>query len=169
MQQTKLYGDKISVSGTFPKAGTQAPEFSLCTIDLEEINLSSFAGKKLLLNIFLSVDTPVCATSVQKFNEQVNDDTVVLCISADLPFSASRFCISQGFENITMASFFRSPEFTEDYGVNLNQGRFKGLASRAVIVINEEGLVCYSELVKDISREPNYTGALSALANINFY
>lgn len=158
-------GKKLSVSGSFPLPGQQAPEFTLCAADLSDLTLSSLKGKKVVLNIFPSVDTPTCAMSVRTFNKMAADidNTVVVCISADLPFAASRFCAAEGLENVITASFFRAPEFTQDYGVNINIGPLKGLAARAVIILNEDSQVTYSELVAEIKDEPNYEAAMTAL------
>lgn len=165
MNQVTFKGEPVNVSGNFVQAGTQAPEFTLTSSTLSDIQLAGLRGKKLVLNIFPSIDTPVCAASVRKFNESASslDNTVVLCISADLPFAAGRFCEAEGLEDVQTASFFRSPSFTEDYGVNLNEGALKGLSARAVIVVNEEGLVTYSERVSEITEEPNYELALEAV------
>ena len=158
-------GKKVSISGVFPQSGQQAPEFTLCGADLSDLTLSSLKGKKVVLNIFPSVDTPTCAMSVRKFNQTAADvdNTIVVCISADLPFAASRFCAAEGLANVKTASFFRAPEFTQDYGVNINAGPLKGLAARAVVVLNEDGQVTYSELVAEIKDEPNYDAAMAAL------
>ncbi|KXI21650.1 thiol peroxidase [Photobacterium sanguinicancri] len=158
-------GNPVSVSGTFPKAGEKAPSFTLCSAELNDFSLESLKGKKVVLNIFPSIDTPVCATSVRTFNEKaVNlENVTVLCISADLPFATGRFCGAEGLDNVETASFFRSSSFTEDYGVNLNDGALKGLATRAVVVINEEGTVLHSELVSEITEEANYDLALESL------
>ena len=160
-----IEGKKLSVLGQFPQVGQQAPEFTLCGADLSDLTLSSFKGKKVVLNIFPSVDTPVCAMSVRAFNQMAADidNTVVLCISADLPFAASRFCAAEGIENVKTASFFREPQFTQAYGVNINEGPLKGLAARAVIILNEDGQVTYSERVAEIKHEPNYEAAMMAL------
>ncbi len=123
-------GKKVSISGSFPQSGQQAPEFTLCAADLSDLTLSSLKGKKVVLNIFPSVDTPTCAMSVRAFNKAAADvtNTVVVCISADLPFATSRFCAAEGIENVKTASFFRAPEFTQDYGVNINARSFKRLS-----------------------------------------
>ncbi|EAS42666.1 thiol peroxidase [Photobacterium profundum] len=165
MSQVTFQGNPVSVSGTFAQKGTTAPAFTLCGADLSDVQLKDFAGKNVVLNIFPSIDTPVCATSVRAFNEKAasTENTVVLCISADLPFATGRFCEVEGIEGVKTASFFRSPEFTEAYGVNLNEGALRGLATRAVVCVNEEGLVTYSELVSEITEEPNYDAALAAL------
>lgn len=167
MSQVTFKGESVNVSGNFVQAGSQAPEFTLTSSTLADIKSSELRGKKVVLNIFPSIDTPVCAASVRKFNQEASnlDNTTVLCISADLPFAAGRFCEAEGLENVQTASFFRAPSFTEDYGVNLNQGALQGLAARAVVVVNEEGLVTYGELVGEITSEPNYEAALEAVKN----
>lgn len=166
MNQVTFQSDAINLAGTFPQSGTQAPEFTLCGADLSDVTLASLQGKKVVLNIFPSIDTPVCAIGVKAFNEKAAnlENTVVLCISADLPFATARFCAADGIENVTTASFFRTPEFTEAYGVKLAEGALEGLATRAVLVLNEEGLITYSELVSEITEEPNYDAAMAALA-----
>lgn len=158
-------GTPVSVSGTFPQVGQIAPNFTLCAADLSELSLASLKGKKVVLNIFPSIDTPVCAMGVRAFNEKAAgiDNVVVLCISADLPFATSRFCAAEGIEGVKTASFFRSPVFTEDYGVNLNEGALAGLATRAVVVLDEESKVVHSELVSEITDEANYDAALAVL------
>ncbi|OAN13264.1 lipid hydroperoxide peroxidase [Photobacterium jeanii] len=158
-------GNPVSVSGSFLQVGQKAPDFTLCSAELSDFSLESLKGKKAVLNIFPSIDTPVCAMSVRTFNERASslDNVTVLCISADLPFATGRFCGAEGLDKVEMASFFRSPSFTEDYGVNLDEGALKGLASRAVIVLNEEGTVLHSELVSEITEEANYEAALASL------
>ncbi|WP_249185555.1 MULTISPECIES: thiol peroxidase [unclassified Moritella] len=165
MMSITFQGTPVSVSGTFPQVGQVAPSFTLCAADLSELSLDSLKGQQVVLNIFPSIDTPVCATSVRAFNEKAAsiDNVTVLCISADLPFATSRFCGAEGIEGVKTASFFRSPTFTEDYGVNLNEGALAGLATRAVIVLNEEGKVVHSELVSEITDEVNYDAAISVL------
>ncbi|WP_305815473.1 thiol peroxidase [Photobacterium leiognathi] len=165
MTEVTFQGDNIQLSGTFPKTGTQAPDFTLCGSDLSDVNLSSLKGKKVVLNIFPSIDTPVCALGVKAFNEKAAgvNNTVVLCISADLPFATGRFCAAEGIENVQTASFFRNAEFTNAYGVKLAEGALRELATRDVVVINEEGTVIYLELVAEITEEPNYDAAISVL------
>lgn len=165
MTQVTLENEVINLVGSFPQTGTQAPAFTLCGADLSDITLASLLGKKVVLNIFPSIDTPVCALSVKAFNEKAASvaNTVVLCISADLPFATARFCAAEGIENVETASFFRAPEFAEAYGIKLAEGVLKGLAARAVIVLNEDGLIIYSELVADIKDEPNYDAAMASL------
>lgn len=160
-----LQGNPVSVSGHFPVAGEQAKPFSLVAGDLSDATLATFAGKRKILNIFPSVDTPTCATSVRKFNEQASalNNTVVLCISADLPFAQSRFCGAEGLSNVVTLSTLRAPQFLADYGVAISAGPLAGLAARAVVVIDENDQVVYSQLVNEITEEPDYDAALAAL------
>ena len=165
MSQVTFQGNPVAVSGAFPQAGTQAPEFALTAGDLSELKLSAFAGKKVVLNIFPSIDTPVCAQSVRTFNQKAAEKSgvEVVCISADLPFAVGRFCEIEGIDGVQHASTFRSPEFAEAYGVKIPEGALAGLTTRAVVCVNEEGLVTHSELVAEITDEPNYEAALAAL------
>ena len=139
--------------------------FSLTKADLSTTTHADYAGKRVVFNIFPSLDTKVCATSVRRFNEAAStlDNTVVLCVSADLPFALGRFCGAEGIENVVTASVFRSPEFGADYGVTMTDGKLAGLLARAVVVVNESGDVIYSELVPEIAQEPNYDAAIAAL------
>jgi thiol peroxidase len=166
MAQITLGGNPIQTSGELPAVQSQAPEFQLTNTDLEDFQLGTYKGKKILLNIFPSVDTGVCAASIRSFNQRAADldNTVVLCISMDLPFAQQRFCGAEGIENVVMASGFRNEgKFAQDYGVNINDGGFAGLYARAVVVIDESGKVVYTELVPEIGQEPNYEQALAAL------
>lgn len=165
-QTVTLGGNPIKVSGTLPGAGTEAPAFSLVAKDLSDVTLAHFAGKRKVLNIFPSVDTPTCATSVRKFNERASQlsNTVVLCISADLPFAQSRFCAAEGMDNVQTLSTMRGREFLSNYGVAIESGPIAGLTARAVIVLDENNHVLHSELVNEIKNEPNYDAALAALA-----
>ncbi|CAV26259.1 MULTISPECIES: thiol peroxidase [Vibrio] len=158
-------GVPVSISGKLPKLNQLAPKFTLCDKELNNLTLDSLKGKNVLLNIFPSIDTPICAASVRTFNKNAADlnNTVVICISADLPFAMNRFCGAEGIDNVITASFFRESSFTENYGVNLNEGALKGLSARAVVVIDQEGVVKYCELVSEITTEPNYKSALTAL------
>ncbi|MHC4873321.1 MAG: thiol peroxidase [Planctomycetota bacterium] len=158
-------GDKVETAGTLPAVGGKAPGFSLVNGELGEVTLDSLAGKNIVLNIFPSVDTPVCAASVKRFNTDAagKDNTVVLCISADLPFAQGRFCAAEGIENVTSLSTFRSPEFGTDYGVVITTSALAGLLSRAVVVIGEDGTVKYTEQVPEIAQEPDYEAALGAI------
>lgn len=165
MSNVTFHQSPVTVSGSFPKVGDKTPDFMLCAADLSDIQLADFSGKNLILNIFPSIDTPVCATSVRRFNQEATAlaNTVVLCISADLPFATGRFCEIEGLANVKSASFFRAANFTQDYGVNVCDGPLKGLAARAVIVVNPAGEVIYSERVSEITDEPNYLAALTVL------
>lgn len=165
LMSVTFQGDPILVTGTFAEVGKPAPDFLLTNDGLADVKLSDYKGQKLVLSIFPSIDTSVCATSVRKFNELLNnlENTKVLCVSADLPFAAKRFCGAENLTNVQTASFFRSPTFAEDYGVKIDEGVLRGLSARAVVVINEQGDVVFSELVKEIADEPNYDAALAAL------
>ncbi len=165
MAQVTLKGNPVQVEGELPQVGTLAPEFTLTAGDLSDATLATFAGKRKVLNIFPSVDTPTCATSVRKFNAQANDvaNTVVLCISSDLPFAQARFCGSEGLENVKNLSDFRSAAFSQDYGVDIVDGPLRSLTARAVVVLDENDNVLYSELVSEIAEEPNYEAALAVL------
>jgi len=164
MAKTLLQGTPITTSGELPKVGTQAPDFQMTAKDLAEVPLASFKGKKVILNIFPSIDTAVCALSVRKFNQEAAGlaDTVVLCISADLPFAQSRFCGAEGIANVVTLSAFRS-DFPEKYGVRFVDGPLKGLLARSVIVLDRVGIVKYTELVDETAHEPNYAGAIEAV------
>ncbi|WP_291993686.1 thiol peroxidase [Candidatus Accumulibacter sp. ACC003] len=161
-----LGGNPFQVKGNLPQKGQVAPAFTLVGKDLADVSLSSFAGQRKVLNIFPSVDTPTCATSVRKFNEQASalSNTVVLCISADLPFALSRFCGAEGLDSMLTLSTMRGREFLEDYGVALENGPLAGLAARAVVVLDGDDQVLYSQLVAEIKDEPDYDAALRALA-----
>ncbi|MGY1954274.1 thiol peroxidase [Pseudomonas pergaminensis] len=165
MAQVTLRGNPVQVEGELPKTGTQAPDFTLTAGDLSDATLATFAGKRKVLNIFPSVDTPTCATSVRKFNAQANElsNAVVLCISTDLPFAQARFCGSEGLENVKNLSDFRDSDFAVDYGVSIADGPLKGLTARAVVVLDENDNVLHSELVSEIGQEPNYEAALAVL------
>lgn len=166
MSSVTLKGNPITVGGTFPAPGDSAPAFSLVSKDLADTKLSSFAGKRKILNIFPSVDTPTCATSVRNFNTKASqlENTVVLCISADLPFAQARFCGAEGLDNVVMLSTLRGHEFLQDYGVAIENGPMAGLTARAVVVLDEQDKVLYSELVPEIGSEPDYQAALDSLA-----
>jgi thioredoxin-dependent peroxiredoxin len=160
-----LGGKPVEIAGTFPKKGQQAPAFSLVSKDLADVTLSSFAGKRKILNIFPSIDTPTCAMSVRQFNQNAGNqpNTVVLCISADLPFAQSRFCGAEGLDQVVMLSVMRGREFLQAYGVAITSGPLNGIAARAVIVLNELNHVLHGELVQEIQNEPDYKAALDAL------
>ena len=165
MAQVTLKGSPVEVTGQLPQVGQQAPSFTLVGAGLADVSLASLAGKRKVLNIFPSIDTPTCATSVRKFNAQANDvaNTVVLCISADLPFAQARFCGAEGLENVQNLSTLRGTEFIQNYGVALADGPLKGLTARAVVVLDENDKVLHSELVAEIADEPNYEAALAVL------
>jgi thiol peroxidase len=163
MAQTALGGNPVNTVGDLPAVGS-TPSFSLTKGDLSEVTQADLAGTKVVLNIFPSVDTPTCATSVRKFNEKASslDNTVVLCVSADLPFAQGRFCGSEGLANVQTASSFRTG-FGNEWGVSLADGKLAGLLARAVVVLDESGTVTYTELVPEIAHEPNYDAAIAAL------
>lgn len=165
MAQITFKGNAINTSGNLPEVGTKAPDFNLTASDLSQKSLSDYQGKNVVLNIFPSVDTGVCAQSVRTFNEKVSaaDNTVVLCVSKDLPFALSRFCAAEGLQNVETLSDFKSNEFSDAYGVKMTDGPLNGLLSRAVIVVNPEGNVIYNEQVPEIGQEPDYNNALNAL------
>jgi thioredoxin-dependent peroxiredoxin len=168
MTQITLKGKPIHTTGTLPAVGTQAHDFTLTKTDLSEINFKKdLAGKTVVLNIFPSVDTPTCATAVRKFNqtaESLKEDIMVLCISADLPFALSRFCGAEDLHRVIPASVFRHKEFGEQYGVRITDGPIAGLLSRAIVIIDPNGKVIYTEQVGEIAHEPNYEAALKALS-----
>lgn len=157
-------GETVDVKGNLPQVGDKAPDFVLTANDLSEVTLSDFVGQNLVLNIFPSVDTPTCARSTRRFNEELAnlENTAVLCVSADLPFAQKRFCGAEGLDRVVTASSFRS-SFSDDYGVTVLTGIRRGLTARAVVVIDTAGTVKHVELVQEVSTEPNYQMALSAL------
>jgi thiol peroxidase len=166
MSTVTLQGNPIDVSGAFPQPGTTAPEFSLVGKGLADVALESFDGRRKVLNIFPSVDTSTCATSVRKFNELASklDNTVVLCVSADLPFAQARFCGAEGLDNVVTLSTLRHSDFLANYGVAIASGPMTGLAARAVVVLDENNTVTYAQLVPEIANEPDYDAAISALS-----
>jgi thiol peroxidase len=165
MTTVTLKGNPVNIAGSLPAVGSKAPSFTLTTTDLSDVTLSDFSGKKIILNIFPSVDTPTCAMSVRKFNQTAtaHPDTIVLCISADLPFAQARFCGAEGLSNIKTLSTFRHPEFAQQYGVKFDSGPLVGLTARAVVIIGVDGKVTHTELVAEVSHEPDYDAALAAL------
>lgn len=165
MAQVTFKGNPVKTAGAVPATGAKAPAFTLAGKDLSDVKLADFAGKKVVLNIFPSIDTPVCAMSVRRFNAEAASlgDTVVLCISADLPFAHGRFCSVEGLEKVVPCSVFRSPEFGKDYGVVIAEGPLRGLLSRAVVIVDGAGQVVYTEHVAEITNEPDYEAALRAL------
>jgi thioredoxin-dependent peroxiredoxin len=163
MAQITLRGNAINTVGELPAVGSKAPAFSLTGPDLSAVSSEGFSGKSVLLNIFPSVDTPVCATSVRKFNERAaGSGATVVNVSKDLPFAQKRFCGAEGIENVTTASAFRD-SFGEDYGTTIADGPMAGLLARAVVVIGADGNVAYTQLVPEIAEEPDYDAALAAL------
>jgi thioredoxin-dependent peroxiredoxin len=164
MAKVTLKGNPFNTVGELPSVGSIAPDFKLVKQDLSEATLANYAGKRKVLNIFPSVDTPTCATSVRKFNEKaaVLKNTVVLCISADLPFAQKRFCGAEGIANVESLSSFRG-SFAKDYKVEMADSPLKGLCSRAVVVLDEHNQVLHSEQVSEIANEPNYEAALAVL------
>lgn len=165
MANITLGGNPISTVGELPAVGSNIPDFSVTGADLAEISNADLAGRNVVLNIFPSVDTAVCAISVRTFNEKAADldNTTVLCISADLPFAQGRFCGAEGLSNVRTGSTFRS-DFGQALGVTMADGKLSGLLARAVVVIDGSGTVVHTELVPEIAQEPNYDAALSALA-----
>ncbi|MBU2885936.1 thiol peroxidase [Gilvimarinus agarilyticus] len=165
MATVSLKGNPVSTSGDLPSVGSTAPDFTLVKADLSELTLGEYKGKRVVLNIFPSVDTPTCAQSVRTFNEQASklDNTVVICVSKDLPFAQARFCGSEGLSNVVTGSAFRS-DFAEAYGVLITDGPLAGVTARAVVVIDESGSVSYQQLVSEIADEPDYDSALQALS-----
>ena len=165
MANILLGGKPVHTTGELPQTGTTAPDFTLVKGDLSTVSLSDFKGSKLILNIFPSVDTGTCAASVRAFNQKASslENTKVLCISRDLPFAQNRFCGAEGLTNVVTLSDFKDGSFGNSYGLNLTDGPLAGLNSRAVVVINEQGTITYTEQVADIKDEPNYDNALAAL------
>ncbi|ARJ43593.1 lipid hydroperoxide peroxidase [Pantoea alhagi] len=164
-QTVHFQGNPVSVAGQLPQAGEKAKPFTLVAKNLADVSLSEYAGKRKVLNIFPSIDTGVCAASVRKFNQLAGDmeNAVVLCISADLPFAQSRFCGSDGLSNVVTLSTLRGGNFKDDYGVAIADGPLQGLTARAVVVLDENDTVLYSQLVNEITTEPDYDAALAAL------
>ena len=165
MAQIKLKGNPINTNGDLPKVGGPAPDFKLQDADLKDLSLADFKGKQKLLNIVPSLDTPTCALSTKKFNEQAGKygNAVMLIISADLPFAQKRFCSAENTNSVKTLSMMRSRNFAKDYGVLITDGPLAGITARAVVVIDENDKVKYTELVPEIAQEPNYDKALAAL------
>jgi thioredoxin-dependent peroxiredoxin len=166
MRQVTRAGTPVDVAGDFPEAGQPAPPLTLTNTEMADVTLADFAGKRKVLNIIPSVDTPTCAMSTRRFNELASSlaDTVVLVVSADLPFAARRFCGAEGLDNVETLSTFRHPGFHRDWGVDLRSGPMAGLCARAVVVLDEQDRVVHSELVEEIKQEPDYEAALNALS-----
>ncbi|WP_333696220.1 thiol peroxidase [Flavobacterium sp.] len=165
MATITLGGNPIHTAGELPKVGTKAPDFQLVKTDLSVASLQDYAGSKLVLNIFPSIDTGVCATSVRTFNQKAStlENTKVLCISRDLPFAQKRFCGAEGIENVENLSDFKTGSFGDNYGLTITDGPLAGLHSRVVIVLDENGIITHAEQVPEIATEPNYEAALSVL------
>ena len=165
MATVTLRGNPVNVGGNFPKTGDSAPDFKLTAGDLSDVSLASYAGKRKVLNIVPSLDTPTCAKSTRVFNEKASamSNTVVLVIAADLPFAMSRFCGAEGLKDVVTLSTFRSKDFHTKYGVDIADGPLRGLTARGVVVLNENNKVTHAELVPEIAQEPNYDAALAAL------
>lgn len=165
MAQTALKGTPVKLAGELPAVGAAAPDFKLVAGDLSDVTLATYAGKKKLLNIVPSLDTDVCATSTRKFNQAMagKSDAVALVISADLPFASSRFCGAEGIDNVINLSMMRSRNFGKSYGVLIEDGPLAGVTARAVVVIDENDKIIYTQLVPEITEEPNYDAALAAL------
>ena len=167
MSSITLGGNPVVTVGELPKTGTPAIDFQLVATDLSTKTLADFSGNNLLLNIFPSIGTGICSASVRSFNKSAAalENTKILCISRDLPFAQQQFCAAEGIENVVMLSDFRTGAFGKDYGVLMTNGKFDGLLSRCVLVINKEGNIIYTEQVPEIGQEPNYKAALEALLN----
>lgn len=165
MAQTFLGPNAVNTIGDLPKVGSTAPDFTLVASDLKPVRYQDYSGKNIILNIFPSVDTGVCATSVREFNKRAAslNDSVVLCISKDLPFALKRFCGAEGIDKVIALTDFRNEGFSKNYGVELIDGGFKGLCARAIVVIDKQGKVKHTELVPQIGQEPNYEAALKAI------
>lgn len=165
MSTVTLGGNPVNVAGNFPKTGDRAPDFSLTNKALDDVGLDDYAGKRKVLNIVPSLDTPTCATSTRTFNAKAGElpNTVVLVISADLPFAMSRFCAAEGLNNVETLSTFRNPDFGRQYGVAITEGPLKGVNARGVVVLDENNQVIHSQLVPEIKDEPNYDAALGVL------
>ncbi len=165
MAKITLKGNPINTNSELPKIGSKAPDFKLTTADLKDVSLADFKGKKKLLNIFPSIDTPTCAMSTRKFNEQAAKyaNTALLMVSADLPFAMSRFCGAENTKTVQTLSMMRDRHFAKDYGVLITEGPLTGITARAVVVLDENDKVLYTELVPEIANEPNYEKALACL------
>ena len=165
MATVTLHGDNVQTSGTLPKVGSKAPDFKLTTTDLSSKTLTDFAGSKVVLNIFPSVDTGTCAQSVRQFNQEASelDNTKVLCVSRDLPFALKRFCGAEGLDHVISLSDYKDGSFGKAFGLNFVNGPLEALHSRCVVVLDENGTVKYTEQVPEIADEPNYKAALEAL------
>lgn len=165
MAEITLGGNPIHTNGDLPAVGSAAPDFTLTKADFSAVSLADLAGQQVILNIFPSIDAGICATSVRTFNERAAGlDAAVLCVSADLPLAAGRFCGAEGIENVSTGSTFKNPEVLDAYGVRMVDGKLEGLAARAVVVIGADGNVAHAELVPEIAQEPDYDAAVAALS-----
>ena len=165
MAEITLRGNPIQTNGDLPSVGSSAPEFTLTKADWSPLNKDDLAGQRVVLNIFPSIDTPTCQQSVRTFNERAAalDNTTVVCVSADLPPAAARFCGAEGIENVLTGSTFRSPDVLQSYGVQMTDGVLAALAARSVVVLDTDGSVIHTELVPEIAQEPDYDAAIAAL------
>jgi thiol peroxidase len=165
MAQVTLGGNPVNTSGNLPAVGATAPAFTLTKTDLSDVSLADYAGKRVVLNIFPSIDTPVCAASVRRFNQEAAKlgDAVVLCVSADLPFAHKRFCGAEGIDKVESLSTVRGGGFADAYGVRLVDGPLAGVLARAIVVVGADGKVTHSQLVPEIKQEPDYAAALASL------
>lgn len=166
MATVTFKGNPVTTSGDLPGVGDTAPDFTLTRTDLAETSLGDYRGKKVVLNIFPSIDTPVCSMSVRKFNAEIakHENAVVLCASMDLPFAHARFCGAEGLDDVVSVSAFRNTDFGKRYGVTISEGPLAGLFARAVVVIAEDGRVAYTQLVPEIAEEPDYAAAMNAVS-----
>lgn len=166
MADITFHGNPVHTRGELPAVGSRAPEIDLVGVDLGPVALAGLAGRRVVLNIFPSLDTSVCATSVRRFNELAAglENTTVVCVSKDLPFAAGRFCTTEGIENVVTGSAFRSHAMSRDYGLRMTDGPLKGLLARAVVVIDEDGTIIHTQLVPEVTDEPDYDAAVAALA-----
>lgn len=165
MAKITLGGQPANTVGNLPEVGSKVPNFNLTATDLSQKTNEDYSGKNIVMNIFPSVDTGVCAQSIRTFNEKASslDNTVVLCISRDLPFAQARFCGAEGLDNVISLSDFKTGDFGKDYGVTFTDTAFEGLHSRSIVVVNSEGIITHTEQVPETGEEPNYDAALSAL------
>jgi len=165
MAKTALGGNEANTVGNLPAIGSQAPDFTLTKNDLSDVTLAHYSGKKLIMNIFPSIDTGICSASTRRFNMEAAKlgDTRIVCVSKDLPFAFARFCEAEGIQNLDTLTAFRNPSFGIDYGIELADSGFKGLLARAIVVLDFDGKVVYTELVPEIGQEPEYDSALAAL------
>ena len=165
MAQITLRGNPVHTSGDLPKVGSAAPDFTLTKMDLSEVKKADLKGKRVILNIYPSVDTPTCAASERVFAKRAAEkaNTAILCVSADLPFAHKRFCVAEGIDSVDPVSIFRDPSFMDAYGVKILDGALRGLCAWAVVVLDESGTVLHTEMVSEIANEPNYDAALARL------